>query len=57
MINKNNGNLSCQIMRKILRTKIQVLENRLMLLLNCAVYGKKNAASIENKKLNNISND
>ena len=28
-----------------------------MLLLNCAVYGKKNAASIENQKLNNISND
>ena len=46
------------VVRRILQTKIQVLEklnNRLMLLSNCAICGKKKSTLIKNKELHNFN--
>ena len=43
LIISNNGNLFVSTVRKIVQTKIKkAKQNRLMLLSNCAICGKKN---------------
>ena len=51
---KTDGNV-LPVVRKIMQTKIQMLEkakqNRLMLLSNCTVCGKKKSRFIKNQEL------
>ena len=60
---KNSGKLVCQLQKSTMNenssvnnTKTKTKQNRLMFLLNCAIYGKKKSTFIKNKELQNFNN-
>ena len=58
IIYKNNGNLLCQLLKKYCEQKLKCQktnQNRLKLLLNCAVFGKKKWTFTKNKELHNFN--